>query len=270
LAVTDEEGVIVRNLSLSNREAPTLAALDSVGGTAPALDASTAADSIPTLHLVGSASVSGVVRGAGGRPIGDVEIRVVNAAPKARTDEQGRYTLTGLPAGTQLLIVRRIGYLVGDVAVELRPGKSILQDVTLRRVVSLDSMRVVAQRARYAEFEENRKHNMFGRFLTADQVAERHALRTGQLLEMIPGFGVRGSGPGAVVFSNSAHTSRVQCTEANVVIDGSDHAHINDVAPQEIAGIEAYPEAAGAPAQYRAECGLIVVWTKLPAAKPRS
>jgi hypothetical protein len=65
-----------------------------------------------------------------------------------------------------------------------------------------------------------------------------------------------------MVYSNSARASRSNCTEANVVIDGSDHGHINYVPPNEVAAIEAYAEPGGAPGQYRAECGLIVVWTK--------
>jgi hypothetical protein len=120
------------------------------------------------------------------------------------------------------------------------------------------------------EFEENRRNNMFGRFLTADQIEERHVLETGQLLEHLAGFSVNGSGPDARVYSNSARFNHSSCAEANVVIDGSDHGHINYVPPREIAGIEAYPAAAGAPAQYHAECGLIIIWTKKYRPMPRS
>ncbi|HEV7991770.1 MAG TPA: carboxypeptidase-like regulatory domain-containing protein [Gemmatimonadaceae bacterium] len=263
VSVSEDEGVIMRNLSLSVDASPTLGKLDSIGAVAPdpAGDAAPE-DASSALRLAGTATVTGTVRGAGGRPVSGVELRVVNASSTTRTDDLGRYTLGGLPAGTQLLLVRRIGYLIGDVAVELRPGKSVIQDVTLQRVVSLDSMRVIAQRARYAEFEENRKNNPFGRFLTLDQIEQRHALEVGQLLEHLAGFSVRGSGPDAVVYSNSARASRTNCREANVVIDGSDHGHINYVPPREVAAIEAYAEAAGAPGQYRAECGLIVIWTK--------
>jgi hypothetical protein len=131
-------------------------------------------------------------------------------------------------------------------------------------------MRVVAQRARYSEFEENRRNNLFGRFLTADQIEQRHVFEIGQLIEHLPGFSVHGSGPDARVYSNSAKTSRSNCAEANVVVDGSDHGHINYVPPREVAAIEAYPEPAGAPGQYRAECGLIVIWTKQYRPMPRS
>ncbi|MDB4884433.1 MAG: TonB-dependent receptor plug [Gemmatimonadetes bacterium] len=271
VSVSEEEGVIMRNLSLSVRQSPTLAMLDSVGAAVPATDLDSASSAgVRALQLTGTATVSGVVRGAGGRPIGGVDVRVVNAQPVTQTDDQGRFVLGGLPSGTQLLLIRRIGYLIGDVAVELRPGRNVAQDVQLHRVVSLDSMRVVAQRARYAEFEENRRNNPFGHFLTGDQIEQRHVREVGQLLEHLAGFSVSGSGPDARVYSNMAKSSRSNCAEANVVVDGSDHGHINYVPPLEVAAIEAYPEAAGAPAQYRAECGLIVIWTKKYRPMPRS
>ena len=263
VSVSEEEGVLMRNLSLSLDASLTLDKLDSISAVAPdPSGTATKGDSVMGLGLTGTATVAGVVRGAGGRPVSGVELRVVNARSTARTDEQGRYTLSGLPAGTQLLLVRRIGYLIGDVAVELRPERVVTQDVQLHRVVSLDSMRVIVQRARYVEFEENRRSNPFGRFLTLDQIEQRHVLEVGELLEHLAGFGVRGSGPDAVVYSHSARSSRSNCAEANVVIDGADHGHINYVPPKEVAAIEAYAEPAGAPGQYRAECGLIVIWTK--------
>lgn len=264
VSVSGEDAVVVRNLSLSVADAPTLGALDSAGATVRGLDREPADDdSLDVgLYLSGSASVSGIVRGDGGRPLGDVEIRVVNARPMVRTDADGRFTLHNLPAGTQLLAVRRIGYLIGDVAVELRSDRTVGQDVLLRRVVSLDSMRVVARRSRYADFEWRRKNNPSGRFLTASDLAKEHATELAPVIQHLGGFSIVGFGPNTQVFSTSARFGRPNCTEANVVIDGVDQATINMVPPHDIAAVEIYPEAAGAPGQYRAECGLIVIWTK--------
>ena len=158
--------------------------------------------------------------------------------------------------------MRRIGYLVGDVAVELRPNRTVTQNVLLRRVVSLDSMRVVARRSRYADFEYRRKNSPMGRFLTANDLAREHATELAPVIQHVGGFTIVGNGTNAQVFSNAAKSGRPTCKEANVVIDGMDQATINMVAPHDIAAMEVYPEAAGAPAQYRAECGLIIVWTK--------
>ena len=263
VSVSGEEAVVVRDLSLSVAEAPTLAALDSVGATVRGLDAETAPDdSIAGLLLTGPASVSGIVRGDAGRPLDDVEIRVVNARPVARTGKDGRFTLNNLPSGTQLLAVRRIGYLIGDVAVELRPDRTVRHDVTLRRVVSLDSIRIVARRSRFADFEWRRKNNPSGRFLTANDLAKRHATELAPIIQQVGGFTVVGFGHNAQAFSTAARMGRPNCKEANVVIDGIDQAGINMVPPHDIAAVEVYADAAGAPGQYRAECGLIVIWTK--------
>jgi hypothetical protein len=270
VSVSGEEAVVVRNLSLSVADAPTLGALDSAGATVRGLDREPADDdSIDVgLFLSGTASVSGVVRGDGGRPLDDVEIRVVNARPSTRTDADGRFTLNNLPAGTQLLAVRRIGFLIGDVAVELRPNRTVRQDVLLRRVVSLDSIRVVARRSRYADFEWRRKNNPGGRFLTANDLAKQHATELAPVIQHVGGFSVVGFGPNAQVFSTSARAGRPNCKGVSVVCGGVDQATINMVPPHDIAAVEIYAEAAGAPGQYRAECGLIVVWTKRWRATP--
>jgi hypothetical protein len=192
----------------------------------------------------------------------------VNARPTTRSDAAGRFTLNNLPAGTQLLAVRRIGYLVGDVAVELRANRTVNQNILLRRVVSLDSMRVVARRSRFADFEYRRRNSPVGRFLTARDLAKEHATELAPVIQHIGGFRVVGFGPNTQLFSTAARAGRPNCKEANVVIDGVDQATINMVPPHDIAAVEIYPEAAGAPAQYRAECGLIVVWTKKWRATP--
>jgi hypothetical protein len=270
VTVSGEEAVVVRNLSMSVASAPTLDALDSVGATVRGLDSEpTPDDTVPQLLLTGNAMVSGVVRGAQGEPLPDVEIRVVNARPTTRTDAAGHYTLSGLPAGTQLLAVRRIGYLIGDIAVELRGGRMVRQDVVLRRVVSLDSMNVVAkQRKQFADFEYRRKNNPMGRFVTAGDIERYHPTEMGIFIQRLGGFQIVGVGPEAQVYSTSARAGRPNCREANVVIDGVDQAQVNTVSPNEIAAMEVYAEAASAPGQYRAECGLILIWTKKYGATP--
>lgn len=270
VSVSGDEAVVVRNLSMSVADAPTLATLDSIGATVRGLDSEpTADDTVPQLLLTGNASVSGIVRGAEGQPLPDVEIRVVNARPTTRTDAVGHYTLSGLPGGTQLLAVRRIGYLIGDVAVELRSGRVAHQDVVLRRVVSLDSLNVVAKKRKpFADFEYRRRNNPMGRFVTAKDIDRVHPTEMGIYIQRLGGFQIFGVGPEARVYSSSARSGRPSCGEANVVIDGVDQAQVNTVPPSEIAAMEVYAEAASAPGQYRAECGLILIWTKKYDATP--
>jgi hypothetical protein len=250
--VPDSAGVGVRNLSLSPAASRTLAGADS-----------SSSDTV-VAPLTGTASVAGVVRGVGGLPLGEAQVRVLGTRGTSISDARGRFSLSDLPAGTQVLEVRRIGYLLAQHPVELRSGRTVTQDVQLRRIVTLDSMRVLAQRSRYREFEFNRKANGFGKFFTVDSIEKRRPLYTSDLFRVTPGFRVMGFGLDAVVTSSRGVTSvnGGQCV-ANVVIDGMAGQEINLISPFDIGAMEIYRPGEPAPVQYsRGSCGVIVIWSK--------
>ncbi len=265
LSVSDDEGAVVRNLSLSLQSAPLIATLDSLDRTAPRQDEE---DTIG--YVKGTAAISGTVLGTGGRPLASAEVRIAHTPAATMTDAAGRFLLSELPAGTQQLSVRRIGYAVADAGVELRAGKTLVRDIPLQRLVALDSIHIIAQKTQFPEFEYNRRTNMYGIFYTADDIARRDPVEVSELLLRLGGFTVVGSGVGAKVVSNVAKSRRAGCTEVNVVIDGVEYAGANYLAPSQIAGIEAYRDQAAAPPSYHAECGLVVIWTKRYRAKPKS
>ena len=182
--VTDEEGAVVRNLSLSLRTAP-----------APATDSA------------------------------DVRIRQPNVAARPATASPG------------------------DAKVATRP-------------VVLDSVRVVAPRSRYAQFEYNRRTNLFGKFLTADEISGSSATELTELLARLGGFLITGHGADATVMSLAAKAQHPGCRESNVVIDGIPRAGLNYLPLSQVAGIEIYRDGTTAPAPHHGECGLIVIWTK--------
>jgi hypothetical protein len=256
LSVGDDGGVMVRDLSLSDESARTLASLDSAAKAA-ARDTTAAAP-----LLTGTATVTGTIRGPAGQPLSDAQVRIRDAAGVAHTDSTGRFTLTGQPAGSQLLETRRVGYLLSQVPVELRSGRSTEIVVTLTRIVSLDSVLVTARRARYPEFER-RRHNGFGRFLDEADIEKRHPFETSDLLRMLPGFRVEGSGLDARVVSARGRISLSgNACQTNVVINGIQHQEINLLDPTDVGAIEAYPGPAGAPMQYDSACGVVVIWMK--------
>ena len=145
-----------------------------------------------------------------------------------------------------------------------RPGTASTGDVmgTTKRVVTLDSVRVVAPRSRYAQFEYNRRTNLFGRFLTADDIGRSSATELTELFGGLGGFAVAGHGADATVLSRLAKAQHPACRESNVVIDGIPRAGMNYLPPSQVAGIEIYRDGATAPGPYRGDCGLIVIWTK--------
>ncbi|MFL5607118.1 MAG: carboxypeptidase regulatory-like domain-containing protein [Gemmatimonadaceae bacterium] len=253
LSVTDDVGVTKRDLSLSESASRGIALLDS---------SAAAAENTPTPRLSGTATLTGTVRGAGGRPLPDARVSVVDATGSSQTDSAGHFTLSNLPAGTQLIEVRRIGYLLGQLPVELRSGRSVNQDITLSTIVSLDSVRITAQRSRYRDYETRARRSGAGRFISEDDIQKRNPNEVSDILRMMPGFRIVGAGLDAQVVSSRGRISLRQgeCA-ANVVIDGMQHQEINLVRPSDIGALEVY-NGIGAPMQYDSVCGVIVIWTK--------
>jgi hypothetical protein len=258
VTVTDDEGVAVRDLSLSATSAPTIAALDSAARIATAARDSTLAD----LQLAGTARISGVVRGAAGLPLANVEVRVRDARESAVTDSVGRFAIERLPAGTQIMVVRDLGYALAELPVELRPGHTLTRDVQLARIVRLDSVKVLATRPPYAEFEKNQRTNPMGKFMTMSEIQRRNAPTTADLVRVFGEFTVSRHGLETWVVPKGAGNRK--CKKANVVIDGVDGLSVDDVQPKAIAGIEAYSDPTLAPARYSgsADCGLVVIWLR--------
>jgi hypothetical protein len=258
VTVTDDEGVAVRDLSLSTTSAPTIVVLDSAARLATAARDTTLAD----LQLTGTARLTGTVRGTGGQPLAHAEVRVRDARESAVTDSAGRFTIDRLPTGTQMMVVRELGYALTELPVELRPAKTLTRDIQLTRVVRLDSVKVLATKPRYAEFERNMRTNPMGKFMTMSEIQRRNAATTGDLIRVFGEFNVARKGMRTVVRPKGAVNRK--CMNANVVIDGMDGMSVDDVQPKAIAGIEVYADASVAPARYsgNAECGLVVIWLR--------
>jgi hypothetical protein len=208
--------------------------------------------------------VSGVVRTVNGEPLANTVVRVLDTGPTARTDTDGRFNLAGLPAGTQVLEARRLGYLVAQQRVELRAGRTASTDMSLQRIVTLDSVRVFAQRSRYREsLERQRRQAGAGTYLTEEQIGRTVAVETSELVTRTGAFRVSGTGLDTKLYVQRGLMSIVggPCP-MNIVIDGSQHQDINLVRPNEIGMMEIYKGPAGAPVEYDNACGVVVIWTK--------
>jgi hypothetical protein len=255
LSVPDDAGIIRRDLSLSAGASREIAALDSA--------AASGSDGVPPKLLTGTSTLIGTVRGAAGQPLQASQVRVLDAAGSTLTDSAGRFMLANQPAGTQLVEVRRIGYLLGTIPVELRSGRTTEENVTLQSIVSLDSIRVTARRSRYREYERRARRGAAGRFMSEQDIEKKNAYEMSDIVRMLPGFRIVGSGVNAQVVSSRGRISfRQEECATNVVIDGMQHQDINLLHPSDVGALEAYSGSGGAPMQYDSACGVIVVWTK--------
>jgi hypothetical protein len=250
--IGDTLGIAVRHVSFSPtsaRPAPDSLSAAAVDGEAPPMS--------------GTAKLTGVVYGPEGAPVAQAEVRVAGTSASARTDAQGSYALAGLPSGTQMLLARRVGYAVSESYVDLRAGMTTTGNVRLKRVVSLDSVKVVAISNRYPEFARNRRYALFGRFLGPDEVRKQRVSFTSDIIEKLPGFRVIGNGHSAQVVSGRGPTSiygecPMRLVQNGVPIDGGS---INDIPAIEVGAIEAYRPGDFGPPEYDRGCGAIVIWT---------
>ncbi|HEX7980995.1 MAG TPA: carboxypeptidase-like regulatory domain-containing protein [Gemmatimonadaceae bacterium] len=252
--VDDTLGIAIRHLSFSPSE------------SAVAVDSGVArTDGMGAVARSGTAALSGRVLGPTNEPVPRADVRVRGAAGGTRTDSTGRYSLGQLPAGTQILDVRRFGYEVAEVQVELRSGVTTTKDVQMRRyVVTLDTMRSVA--ARYPEFEQHRYHTAYrGQFFGPEELQKMNPTYTSDIIQRVQGITVEGRGPQAKV--GRYRGGRFVCSP-NIVVNDVEGWSLADVHPKDIGAIELYagserdPPGLFAPWLYDKGCGVILIWMK--------
>ncbi|CAN5755363.1 hypothetical protein BH11GEM1_BH11GEM1_04720 [soil metagenome] len=246
--VDDSLGIAVRHFSFT---------ASTSSGAADSLASRTDGAVVPPVS--GTAMLSGIVRGLDDAPLASVNVGVRGTGVTGRTDALGRYSLRGLPAGTQVLDVRHLGYDPAEISVELRSGVMVTRDVRLQRIVNLDSVRVVAQRSRYREFNALVKHRLFGIYIGPEEMEWRKRVSyASDVIEKLPGFRINGDGFNAQVFSSRGF----EFCKPNIVIDGFENQSINDVPAAQIGAIAAYRSGELAPEFYDRGCGAILIWTK--------
>src|SRR5438093_3678603 len=110
---------------------------------------------LPGLALAQNGSIRGRVTDATGAPLSRATISAEAAGLRATSDEQGRYEIRGVAAGTYTLRVRLLGYVPQSVKVTV--GQSaVTQDFTLaEQAISLSPVDVVVgSRARHTAAEQ--------------------------------------------------------------------------------------------------------------------
>jgi hypothetical protein len=234
-----------------------------------AADVSTGAAAGQTVRR-GSARLTGSVRDEKGRPLSGARLLVWGSGVTGSTGEDGTFILSGLPAGTQALEVRYVGYAPRRVTVDLASHATRSVTVTLdQRADVLGQVTVYGKPSkRQRDFTGffQRSKSGFGHFLTRADIEKRHPFQFTDLFRMIPGFMViPDSGFGYRIVSSRGTNLSGKC-QPTIYINGMRIYDATDidglVLPNDIAAVEAYAGPAGAPPQYTADaCGSILIWT---------
>jgi hypothetical protein len=214
--------------------------------------------------------LTGVVLTSDGRPVANADVALVGLGT-ARTDSLGSFAFRGVPAGTVLLRVQRLGLspIMQPVTLDgVHPRDVVVRfgesRTTLTPVVVRDS--AVAPRDPTG-FEQRRLTGQ-GVYFTEDYIARRRALRVEHILGSLPGLEVDTSG---VVRTDRGRTSIFgdNCREgAQIFVDGVAVAGtytLRNMSPGALRGIEVYRGVASTPVELRSArmvCGTVALWTK--------
>jgi len=123
-------------------------------------------------------------------PLPNAEVSLPGLSLSRMTDADGNFRLTGIPAGTHRVTVRRIAFGQLDTSMTFADGQTITRRITLGSVVRLDSV-VVTEKPRSRDvlmeiFEENRAKG-FGRFVTRDQLEKESGVTLGSIVASMQG-----------------------------------------------------------------------------------
>jgi Carboxypeptidase regulatory-like domain/CarboxypepD_reg-like domain len=234
------------------------------------------------------AAFVGTVTDSAGRPVITADVSLPGLSKSTATDAGGAFRIDGVPAGTQHVLVRRLGYRAIDTSLVFSADRTVQRRFELVRAVTLDSV-IVTESAvdnRMWSFDENRRVGL-GHFLTRAELAKLEGgLSTAAILESIPGLGVARSKVGNRSWVTSSRSRRLVQPDGNshqlgansscysqvylddVLMynsrDGEALFDANSISPSEIEAIEYYASAADTPARYsglNSTCGVLVIWT---------
>lgn len=220
----------------------------------------------------GKAMVSGKVTFAGGAPAAGSHVEVVGSSAAGVTNDKGEFSLSGAPSGTQMLLVRHLGWTPREVPVDLSTAKPQRVAVQLQKFIPVMDPVVVKARSENAlqsvGFTQRQKSGM-GRYITADEIARRQPTYLSDVLRTVPGLTVQMNGTQPeIVSTRGGGLTNQGCV--NYFIDGLRFQSVGGdanefVNPREVVGIEVYQPSL-VPPEFMdaggAACTTIVVWTK--------
>lgn len=212
-----------------------------------------AGDTVPA--PASTATLSGTVIDGEGNPIGNAHVSVTGGISSTTTDSLGRFALGGQPTGTHAVVVRRLGYMPIELAVNITTLRDNEIAVQMQQYVPVLAAVIIGAR-RVAALEQigynRRKARGDGRFIERDFILSRNALRLSNLLENIPGLRRPGDGFGGT------------CT--NYFVDGIQWrggTPEDFIMPDEIEVIEVYSRGF-TPGEFMTmdRCATVAVWTR--------
>ena len=259
VAVTQDGGLLALR-SMSVAPLATVANTDTTKGA-------------PARVAKGSARAFGKVVNKAGAPVSGARVSLLGGGASTTTRAGGDFSLDSLPAGTQAITVRHLGYAPKEVTVELSSRTPARVNVELGAYVpELAPVEVVSQMDQGLDrvgFSGRKRGGAGGYFITPQMIENRKAAQFTDLLTTAPGIRIQGD-MGHMYITSTRAVGRAGCV--TVYVDGSQWQQLQPgdldgfVRPEEAAAIEVYPAGAATPVEFQTsggDCAAVVIWTKL-------
>lgn len=253
--VTQDDGLLALR-SMSVAALPAVAARDTTGTVRKAVR--------------GSARVFGKVVNKNGAPVAGARVGLMGNSAATLTRANGDFVLDSLPAGTQALVVRQLGYSPTEMPVDLSSRTPARVTVKLGDFVpQLSAVEVVAVRdagLQKVGFLDRKRTAASGYFLGPEDLQKRNAIKFTDVMRTVPGIKVEEqNGQAMLTPSRSAQGGCV-----TIIVDGAKWQQLEPgdldtfVRPDEVAAVEVY-NGVSMPAEFATpgqNCSAIVIWTK--------
>jgi hypothetical protein len=223
----------------------------------------------------GNGRLRGTVVGSNARPISGARVSVWGTGIEVTSDQDGKFSLAALPAGTHTLEVRAVGFTPATQPVDIVQGTPGSTDIELTNLgITLDTVRVVAQRvytnARDAAFERRLKYSV-GHIIDEAEIEKRRPIVITDLLRTVPGvLVVPGKRSGMDILMRGGHgiLGTGYC-RPDMWIDGvrvtNDELFPFDmmVSTMDLRAVEVYARNSTVPPDLASMsgCGVIAIWT---------
>jgi hypothetical protein len=227
------------------------------------------------------------IRSSGSRAVGRVVGRAVDSAGRAvagayvaldglglstMTDWNGEFSLDSVAPGTQIVLLRKIGFspMAVPIFVSVKPPQMISYEMS-KAVPILDRISVVAKgdaglvRVGFTE----RQKTALGNFMTQDQIEKEKPTRLSEVLRRIPGLTLDGSKGRGYVKATRDPRSTAERACIRMFIDGTEwmmvsEGYVDDaIPPSRVGAIEVF-HPLDVPPEYSimTNCTTILLWSK--------
>lgn len=221
---------------------------------------------------LGTAVVKGKVVNKKGEPLGGARVTLQGQFRTVVAQPNGTFTLDSLPSGTQSLEVRRLGYTLAEVPVELSANRPTTTTITLTDATPMLAAVQVEAKNDAALTDVgymNRKRSTPGGYFLDGNDINHSASTFSVVMTRVPGLSISPVGDGRRNVIKDARNGTGGCV--NYWVDGTPYPSLSPgdiddyIQPAQMVAAEVY-HAADTPAQYAtpgsSSCITIVVWTQ--------